>query len=224
LYAEDLSKKIAELGKDYQPNAIALGQVGDKQTEPQALTALTVKYFDPNGAVIAEQEQHIFWNDQTGERDAYGVAIATAFNTPEISEVIAANHLLTSASNLYKQLTKLKQHLSTDLAQGDTIANITVNSERLNKIKKRIAMLSSFPQGISRQDVTATLKKLNSCKHSKLVQKLLKDYTTGESAKLDSDTFVSQLVADTNKLNLLAIDNAQASSLQLSLEALLLRL
>jgi hypothetical protein len=201
-----------------------LGQSGDEKTELQALTGLTVKYFDPNGAVIAEQEQHIFWNDQTGERDAYGVAIATAFNTPEISEVIAANRLLTSANNLYKQLTKLKQHLSSDLAQVDTIANINVNSERLNKIKKRVAMLSSFPKGISRQDVTETLKKLNSCKHSKLVQKLLKDYTTGEKSKLDNDAFVSQLVADTDKLNLLAIDNAQASSLQVSLEALLLRL
>jgi Ca2+-binding EF-hand superfamily protein len=99
-----------------------------------------------------------------------------------------------------------------------------VNSERLNKIKKRVAMLSSFPQGISRQDVTETLKKLNSCKHSKLVQKLLKDYTNGEKSKLDNDAFVSQLVADTDKLNLLAIDNAQASGLQVSLEALLLRL
>ncbi|MFN8970595.1 MAG: hypothetical protein ACK5XR_18140 [Pseudanabaena sp.] len=152
------------------------------------------------------------------------LAIATAFNTPEISEVIAANRLLTSANNLYKQLTKLKQHLSSDLAQVDTIANINVNSERLNKIKKRVAMLSSFPKGISRQDVTETLKKINSCKHSKLVQKLLKDYTTGEKSKLDNDAFVSQLVADTDKLNLLAIDNAQAASLQVSLEALLLRL
>jgi len=224
LYAEDLSKKIAELGKDYQANAIALGQVGDKKTEPMALAALKVEYFDPNGEVIAEQEHQIFWNDQTGERDAYGVAIATAFNTPEISEVIAANRLLTSASSLYKQLTKLKHHLSSDLAQVDTIANITVNSERLSKIKKRVAMLSSFPQGISRQDVTETLKKLNSCKHSKLVQKLLKDYTTGEKSKLDNDAFVSQLVEDTNKLNLLAIDNAEAASLQMSLDALLLRL
>ncbi|MFN9866484.1 MAG: hypothetical protein ACK568_05240, partial [Pseudanabaena sp.] len=166
LYAEDLSKKIADLGKDYQANAITLGQSSDKKTEPQVLTGLTVKYFDPNGAVIAEQEQHIFWNDHTGERDAYGVAIATAFNTPEVSEVIAANHLLTSANNLYKQLVKLKQHLSTDLAQVDTFANINVDSERLSKIKKRVALLSSFPQGISRQDVTETLKKLNSCKHS----------------------------------------------------------
>ncbi|MFN9609001.1 MAG: hypothetical protein ACK571_12450, partial [Pseudanabaena sp.] len=97
-------------------------------------------------------------------------------------------------------------------------------SERLSKIKKRVALLSSFPQGISRQDVTETLKKLNSCKHSKLVQKLLKDYTTGEKAKLAHDAFVAQLVADTEKLNLLAIDNAKASSLQISLDALLLRL
>lgn len=200
------------------------GKVTTKKNEPIALAAFKVEYFDPNGAVIAEQEQHIFWNDQTGERDAYGVAIATAFNTPEISEVIGANQLLTSASNLYKQLVNLKQHLSTDLAQVDTIANITVNSERLSKIKKRVAMLSSFPQGILRQDVTETLKKLNSCRYSKLVQKLLKDYTTGEKAKLDSDTFVVQLIADTNKLNLLAIDNAKASSLQMSLDALLLRL
>lgn len=223
LYAEDLSIKIAELGKDYQANAIALGKSGDKKTEPVALAALKVAYFDPNGEVIAEQQRDIFWNDQTGERDAYGVAIATAFNTPEISEVMAANRLLTSASNLYQQLTKLKQHLSTDLAQVDTIANITVNSERLNKIKKRVAMLPSFPQGISRQDVTETLKKLNSCKYSKLVQKLLKDYTTGESAKLDNDAFVAQLVEDTNKLNLLAIDKVKAESLQISLQAMLLR-
>ncbi|MFN7617147.1 MAG: hypothetical protein ACK5RM_13415, partial [Pseudanabaena sp.] len=113
---------------------------------------------------------------------------------------------------------------STDLAQVDTFANINVDSERLSKIKKRVALLSSFPQGISRQDVTETLKKLNSCKHSKLVQKLLKDYTTGEKAKLAHDAFVAQLVADTNNLNLLVIDNAKASSLQISLDALLLRL
>ncbi len=224
LYAEDLSKKIADLGKDYQANAIALGTSINKKTEPMALAALTVEYFDPNGEVIAEQEHKIFWNDLTGEREAYGVAIATAFNTPKISEVIAANRLLTSASNFYKQLTKLKQHLSIDLAQVDTIANITVDSERLSNIKKRVAMLSSFPEGISRQNVTEMLKKLNSCKHSKLVQKLLKDYTTGEKAKLDNETFVTQLVADTDKLNLLAIDNAKASSLQMSLNAVLLRL
>jgi hypothetical protein len=84
--------------------------------------------------------------------------------------------------------------------------------------------LSSYPQGISRQDVTETLKKLNSCKHFNQVQKLLKDYTTGEKAKLDHDAFVAQLVADTDKLNLLAIDNAQASSLKVSLQAMLIRL
>jgi len=225
LYAEDLSKIIESLGKDYKPNAIALGEGDDLQNEPVALVALNIQYFDPNGEVITEQQQDIYWNDKTEERDAYGIAIATAFKTPENNQVIAAHRLITAASNLYKQLTQLKQHRSTGLAKVETIGNISSNSERIGKLKRRIASLSSFPSGITRAEVMATLQKLNSCHHTnKKVQTLIKDYTTGASSKLDNDTFVAKLVADTDKLSLLAIDNAKASSLQMSLEALLLRL
>ncbi|MEE3715702.1 helicase-related protein [Tumidithrix elongata RA019] len=223
LYGESLSQLVENLGKDYKPNPIALGKKSDKPAEPIGLVALTVQYFDPNGEVIAEQQQDIFWNDRTGERNGYGIAIATAFNTPELADVVSTNYLLTSASDLYKQLTKLKQQLSADLDRADTLENITVTSERLSKIQRRIATLTSFPTGITRSVVKETLQKLDSCKQSKLVQKLLREYTSGANIKLEPADFVAKLVEDTDKLNLLAIPSAKASSLEVSLSALLLR-
>jgi hypothetical protein len=223
LHSEDLSRLVERLGEDYQANAIALGRKTGDANEPTGLVALTVRYYDPNGEEISAQQQDIFWNDLTGERDGYGVAIATAFKTPEAGDVFSAKYLLSSANSLYKLLTELKQQLNNNLDLADTLENITITSERLNKIQARISTLTSFPEGLTRTVVKETLKKLNSCKHMKPVQKLLRDYTDGGASKLDLPDFVVQLVGDTDKLSLLAFDSVKATSLQVSLSALLLR-
>ncbi|BDA71700.1 hypothetical protein CAL7716_058660 [Calothrix sp. PCC 7716] len=62
------------------------------------------------------------------------------------------------------------------------------------------------------------------------LQRLLKvfkncffEYTEGAKSKLDDESFLQQLVEDTNKLNLLAGDGIKATSLTVSLAAVLLR-
>ncbi|WP_267255953.1 hypothetical protein [Nostoc sphaeroides] len=35
-----------------------------------------MQYFGPNGEPILEKQQTLFWNDQTGENDGYGMAIS----------------------------------------------------------------------------------------------------------------------------------------------------
>ncbi len=223
LHSEDLSRLVERLGEAYQAKAIALGRkIGDAD-EPTGLVALTIRYYDPNGEEIPEQQRDIFWNDRTGERDGYGVAIAAAFKTPEAGDVFSAKYLFTCANGLYSNLVELKQQQNTNLDLADTLENITVTSERLNKIQTRIGTLASFPEGLTRTVVKETLKKLNSCKHMKPVQKLLRDYTDGAAAKLDSPDFIVQLVDDTDELSLLAFDSVKATSLRISLSALLLR-
>jgi hypothetical protein len=60
--------------KDSIPIALGAGCNG----EVHNLVALTLDYFDPNGKLIIDDRQTIYWNDLTGEKDAYGLAIATA--------------------------------------------------------------------------------------------------------------------------------------------------
>ena len=55
------------------------------------------------------------------------------------------------------------------------------------------------------------------------MQKLLRDYTNGDKAQLDDATFVTQLVQDTEALNLIAHEGIKATRLHVSLTALLLR-
>lgn len=68
-----------------------------------------------------------------------------------------------------------------------------------------------------------TLKKLNTWKGIKLVQKLLRDYTDGTKAQLETSTFVAELVKDTDESNLILGDGIKPTTLTISLSAMLLR-
>jgi hypothetical protein len=83
--------------------------------------------------------------------------------------------------------------------------------------------MDSLPDCLNKASVNSTLKKLNSWKETKLVQKLSKDYTDGDKAKLDDEQFAIQLVEDTDKLNLVLEEGIKSTSLEISLAALLLR-
>jgi superfamily II DNA or RNA helicase len=223
LHSEDLSRLLERLGEDYQANPIALGRKIGEQDEPTGLLALTAQYFGPNGEDILDQQHLLFWNDQTGERDGYGVAIATAVKTPEAGDVFSAKYLLSCAQALYDQLVTLKQQRVTELTQPETLENINITSERLNKIQQRISALDCFPAGLDRKMVKETLKKLNFWKGSKNVQKLLREYTDGTKAQLNSSVLVTELVKDTDTLNLIASEGIKPTSMKFAVAALLLR-
>lgn len=223
LHSEELGKLVEHLGEDYQANPIALGRQTGEKDEPTALVALIVQYFGPNGEPIPQQQQTLFWNDQTGERDGYGLAISTAFKTPEAGDVFSASYLLSCATSLYNQLLCLKQQRVAELEQPETLENISITSERISKIQRRVSSLDSFPTGLERTTVRNTFKKLNAWKEIKNVQKLLREYTDGDKAQLDDATFVTQLVQDTDQLNLIAQEGIKPTSIQVSLAALLLR-
>ena len=223
VFSEDISQRLQIMGDDYQANPISLGRKTGEKEEPTGLVVLTVKYFGPNGEVISDRQELLFWNDQTGERDGYGMALSTAVKTPEAGDVFSARHLRTSAQKLYTQLVELKQQRSSELAQSEALENITITSERLNKIQQRISTLDSLPDGCDRKTVKDTLKKLNAWKGSKSIQKLLRDYTDGTKAQLDTPAFVSELVKDTEEKNLILSDGIKPRSLSISLSALLLR-
>lgn len=223
LYGEELSKLMKELGDDYQANPITLGRrTGDN--EPIGLLALTVKYFDPNGEAIDSQNQTVFWNDQTGDKDGYGIAIATASKTPEAGDIFSTKYLLQNADNLYQRLVEYKRELESGLQQEASNENITTPSERITKIQNRIQKMTALPDGLDRKAVRDALKKLVQWKEThKNVQKVLRDFTEGAKSKLDDDSFLRQLVEDTDNLNLIAGDGIKATSLTVSLAAVLMR-
>ena len=158
-----------------------------------------------------------------GERDGYGTALSTAVKTPEAGDVFSAKYLRTLVQKLYTQLVEQKHQRSSSLAQPETIENVTITSERLNKIQQRVSTLNSLPDGLDRKTVKDTLKKLNTWKGIKLVQRLLRDYTDGAKSQLDTPSFVSELVKDTDEKNLILSDGIKPASLSVSLSALLLR-
>ncbi len=223
VFSEDISQRLQAMGEDYQAKPISLGRKTGEKDEPTGLFVLTVKYFGPNGEAILDRQELLFWNDQTGERDGYGMALSTAVKTPEAGDVFSARYLRTSAQKLYTQLVELKQQRSSELAQPETLENVTITSERLNKIQQRIGTLDSLPDGLDRKTVRETLQKLNAGKGMKSVQKLLRDYTDGTKAQLDTPALVSELVKDTDEKNLILSDGIKPSSLSVSLSALLLR-
>ncbi len=222
LHSEELSELVKKLGENYQANPITVGRRTGEPQEPTGLVALTVKYFGPNGEPITNQQQTLYWNNQTGEKDGYGIAIATSFKTPVTSNIFSIKYLLTELQSIYQELVKLKQQRSAELAQPETLENINITSERISKIQRRVNM-SVFPDGLDRGIVKGTIKKLNSWKESKLVQKLLKDYTDGDKSNLDDEKFVIELVQDTNNLNLILHETTKPSSIKIYLAALLLR-
>jgi superfamily II DNA or RNA helicase len=223
LHSEELSKLLKELGEDYQANPITLGRRTGEKEEATGLVALTVEYFDPNGKLIPNQTKTIFWNDQTGDKDGYGMAIATAYKTPEKVNVSSAKEILKTADNLYNQLVTLKQQWSSQLQQEETLENLNITSERINSIKNRLKKFEMLPEGLEPITVKNTIKKLSTWKELKQVQKLLRDYTEGSKINLDDETFIVQLVQDTDQLNLIAMDGIKPTSLGVSLAAILIR-
>ena len=77
MFREDISEKIRQLGENYPANPIALG--AGFEGEVNSLVALTLDYFDPNGKLIIDDRQTIYWNDLIGEKDGYGLAILVPF-------------------------------------------------------------------------------------------------------------------------------------------------
>lgn len=223
LFSEDISQRLKALGDDYQANPIALGRRIGEKGEPIGLVALTLRYFGPNGEPIDDRQELLFWNDQTGERDAYGIALATAFKTPEAGDVFSAKYLRSMAQTLYKQLVTLKQQRSDELSQSEILDNVNVTSDRLNKIQQRINTLTALPDGLDRKTVRETLNKLNTWKDIKSIQKLLRDYTEGAKAQLETEIFVAELVRDTDEKNLILSDGIKPTALSVSLSAMLLR-
>jgi hypothetical protein len=222
LFSEDVSKKLKEMGEDYQANPIALGRkIGDD--EPVGLVALTLQYYGPNHEPLTEKQEILFWNDQTGERNAYGVAIASASGTPQAGDIFARKHLLNCAETVYDKLVHLKQQYQQDLETAETPENINISSERLNKIQNRILGMDSFPEGITRTVVKETLKKLNASKQIKGVQSLLRKYSDGNQTKLTDAEFITQLVTDTDQLSLIFTGDIKPTALKMALSALLLR-
>lgn len=222
LHSEELSELLKKLGEDYQANPIAVGRTNELD-EPTGLVALTVQYFGPNGEPITDKQQTLFWNDRTGEKDGYGLAIATAIKTPVASNIFSTKYLLSCAQSIYNELVKLKQQRSAELEQPETLENISVTSERITQIQRRLSMFDSLPEGLDRAAVRGTLKKLNSWRENKSVQKLLKEYTDGNKAGLDNEDFVIQLVEDTDRLNLILDEGIKSTSIKVYLAALLLR-
>ena len=222
LHSEELSELLKKLGEDYQANPIAVGRTNELD-EPTGLVALTVQYFGPNGEPITDKQQTLFWNDRTGEKDGYGLAIATAIKTPVASNIFSTKYLLSCAQSIYNELVKLKQQRSAELEQPETLENISVTSERITQIQRRLSMFDSLPEVLNRAAVRGTLKKLNSWRENKSVQKLLKEYTDGNKAGLDNDNFVIQLVEDTDRLNLILDEGIKSTSIKIYLAAFLLR-
>ncbi|MGG6269099.1 hypothetical protein ACQ4M3_25505 [Leptolyngbya sp. AN03gr2] len=132
--------------------------------------------------------------------------LATAFKTPEAGDVLSAEYLRSLAQTLYTQLVTLKQQRSQELAQAETPENISITSDRLNRIQQRINTFIVLPEGLDRKTVKDTLKKLNTWKGIRSVQKLLRDYTDGAKAQLETSQFVVELVKDTDEQNLILSD------------------
>ncbi|HEY9626939.1 MAG TPA: hypothetical protein V6C84_06535 [Coleofasciculaceae cyanobacterium] len=100
---------------------------------------------------------------------------------------------------------------------------MTLTFEQLNKIQQRISTLEVLPNGVDRQAVKDMLKKLNTWKGMKSVQKLLLDYTDGAKSQLDTPTFVLDLGKHTDEKNLILSDENKPAPLSISLSAMLLR-
>ena len=224
LFTEDINKRLKELGDDYLPNPITLGSRSKGDPDPVTLVALTLQYFGPNGEPIPNRQEQVFWNEQTGERDGFGMAIATGFKTPVFAIVLSTRRLLSHAKQLYSQLVELKRQRLDQLEGQDSLENVTITSNRLNRIQQRLSTFKTFPDGISAKEVRAILKKLNTWKTFKSVQRLLRAYTDGDKSGLDDNSFIVQFVDDVNHLNLLDSDEIKATSLRVHLSALLLRL
>jgi hypothetical protein len=222
LYSSDIQRLITKLGDDYQANPITMGHTtGD--AESRGLLALTLQYFDPNHSLIADQQRKVFWNDLTSEQDGYGHAISMAIRTTELNQTISSEQTLAHLTSIYQELIQFKRGLEAGLGVSNPVDRLSVKSERLNRINNRIAELENIPPGITKSQIKKTISVLDIWKDSKNVQKILRDYAEGDRSKLPIDEYVTNLVNDTTNLGLLPVEKAQANSLRLSLDAILLR-
>lgn len=221
LQSEELKKLVQRLGDDYIPNPISLGKLNNSDSAHDLL-ALTINYFGPNNEPLPDKQEVIYWNNLTGEEDAYGRSIALSFQTPEYHEVVSASVVIERANSLYEKLMVIKRDYEQNLEREDSTENINISSERVSRIQKRIREIDSFPDGINRKIVKETLNKLNQHKQNRQVQKLLKQFTDGDKNKLGNDDFINQLVDDTDKLSLIDMEVIKPSKLKLSLSALLM--
>ncbi len=222
LYSEDLARLIQDLGTNYQVNPIALGLSNEK--DPQEIAVLTVNYYGPNGEPIPEATETIYWNNSSFEQDGYGLAIASGFNTPELSRMISAKAFLNQAELLYQKLTQFKIEKQSQLAKGESIEDIKTTSERLNRIQKRLSQSNLvLPQEITSITVKATLKILSTNIDNKGVIKLLKNFSQGDKSKLPDTQFIKELVEDTNYQSLMDFNPTEPRSLTFTLNSVLLK-
>ncbi len=68
------------------------------------------------------------------------------------------------------------------------------------------------------------MRLLNDWKQNKEVQQILRDYTDGDKAQLSIEDYTTNLVFDTMNQGLIPKTEIQAVELNLSLEAMLLRM
>ena len=220
LFSEDVSQRIRDLGEDYQVNPIALGQ---GREAPTGLLGLTIQYFGPNQEEISDRQELIFWNDRTGEKDGYGNAIAVTAQTPAIHQTLSSLVMLDTAKRLYEQALQVKLQREQTLEDAEVLENITVTSERLNKIQQILRNLDVLPEGVNKKEVRNMLATLNQWKSKKQVQRILKKFTEGDLLLLQPKEYLLQLLKETQKLNLLSSDTIRPVSLKLSVAAMLLR-
>jgi superfamily II DNA or RNA helicase len=223
LFREDVSEKIRQLGVGYPANPIALG--ASSEGEVHNLVALTLDYFDPNGKLIIDDRQTIYWNDLTGEKDAYGYAIATANQTPALGKIIPVDALLGSLTELYQNLVRIKQQYLANLDSDADPKIGTSSSERLNHIQRRISQmnLEDLPADLTPQVMRTAISKLDAWRESKDVHKLLQSYTDGAKSQLPNSQFLTEFLVAVDRLNLLPQANAKRASFKLTINAVLLK-
>ncbi len=223
LFREDVSEKVRKLGVNYLANPIALG--AGNNGEVNNLVALTLDYFDPNGKLIIDDRQTIYWNDLTGEKDAYGYAIATANQTPVLGKIIPVDSLLRSLTELYQNLIGVKQQYLANLDDETDLKAVTTSSERLNQIQRRISQMSldDVPAELPPTALRAAISKLDGWKESKDVHKLLRSYTDGAKSQLPNSQFLTEFLAAVDLLSLLPQTKAKRANLKLTINAMLLK-
>jgi superfamily II DNA or RNA helicase len=224
LFREDVSEKVRNLGEKYAANPITLGCKGVDEID--SLVAVEIDYFDPNGKLIQDVSETIYWNSCTGECDAYGIAIATTSKTPELHQIIQPDQLLSSLNNLYQQLVNVKHSYQTGLQQEEKLSDISTSSERLNRIQQRISKVNpaDLPDGFKSSELKMAIQKIDTWRDSKDVYKILRDYTDGAKSQLPNAHFLVTFLADVDRLNLTPQTQRKKASAKFKLAAMLLKL
>ena len=221
LYAEDLKKLVEQLGENYQPPTITVGNYIAQPDEPQAILALTIDYFGPNKEPIPSKQQTIYWNNLTGEIEGFGMAIATGFKTPAKDTILSNHQVINLANQIYQQLVLVKQKYLQKIDQSDNDQNVGISSsERLRKIQQRISNMNQLPTGIEKNKVREVLKTLNQNKELKNVQKVLKEFT---DSPLSDDEMLIQLIDATDQLSLMTVEEIIPTYLEISVAGVLFK-